>query len=106
MDGDVIASNRLSWPRGKLSNAPERGRVCSLVPRPCLLVLCARWGKDVENHGPLVRQRAPAVRHVRGRLPEVAGPDVMLDAVLDADPLALEADAPLLVGVRVHGGDG
>src|SRR4029450_3682025 len=37
-------------------------------------------------------------------LPEVARPDVMLDAVLDADPLPLETHAPLLVGVRVHRG--
>src|SRR5882724_1844753 len=77
-----------------------------LVTGPCFPVFLSGWREDVEDHGPLVRQRAPAVRHVRRRLPEVTGPDVMLDAVLDPDPLALEADAPLTSGVRVHGGDG
>src|SRR5438105_12607651 len=62
-------------------------------------VLVARRREDVE-HDAAHAERAPAVRHVGWRLPEVAGLHVVLDAVLDTDPLALETDAPLLVGVR------
>src|SRR5438093_305833 len=51
-------------------------------------------------------RREAAVRDVGRRLPAVAGLKVVLDPVLDADPLALQAHAPLLVGVRVHGRDG
>src|SRR6266511_2875150 len=71
----------------------------SLVSGACFLVFLSGWRKDVEHHGPRVGQGASAVWYVGRRLPEVAGPDVMLCAGLDADPLALEADAPLLVRV-------
>src|ERR1700738_102041 len=107
-----MTSARLWWSPGDLVNllglrlCARRLQQLLLVTGPCFPVFLSGWREDVEDHGPLVRQRAPAVRHVRRRLPEVTGPDVMLDAVLDPDPLALEADAPLLIGVRVHGGDG
>src|SRR3989442_1498385 len=45
---------------------------------------------------------SPAARPVGRRLPEVAGLHGVLDAVLDPDPFALEAHAPLLVRMRVH----
>src|SRR6266403_2830104 len=70
-------------------------------PRARPPVFLARRREDVE-HDTAHAERAAAVRHVRRRLPEVAGLHVMLDAVLDADPIALEAHAPLLVRVRVH----
>src|SRR5882724_7919600 len=80
------------------ASACERRRA---QPRARPPVLLARRREDVE-HDAAHTETAPTVGHVRRRLPEIAGLDVMLDAVLDADPLALEADAPLLVGVRVH----
>src|SRR5437763_4628202 len=64
-------------------------------------VLLARRGEDVE-HDAAHAERTAAVRHVRRRLPEIAGLHVVLDTVLQADPLTLEAHAPLLVGVGVH----
>src|SRR6266478_7752478 len=77
-------------PSTRRASARERRRA---QPRARPAVFLARRREDVE-HDAARAQRAPAVRHVRGRLPEVAGLDVVLDAVRDADPLALEADAP------------
>src|SRR2546425_9288954 len=84
------------------ASARERGGAESRA-RPA--VLLARRGEDVE-HDAAHAQRAAAVGHVGRGLPEIAGLHVVLDAVLHADPLALEAHAPLLVGVRVLRRDG
>src|SRR5438105_5498365 len=64
-------------------------------------VLLARRGEDVE-HDAAHAERTAAVRHVRRRLPGIARLHVVLDTVLQTDPLTLEAHAPLLVGVGVH----
>src|SRR5439155_2157415 len=93
----LVLSERLSWPPA--ASARERRRA---QPRARPAIFVARRREDVE-HDAARAERAAAVRHVRRRLPEVAGLHVVLDAVLDADPLALEADAPLLVRMRVHG---
>src|SRR5687768_18310006 len=79
--------------RARRASARERGGAESAS---CLPVLLARRREDVEHHAADI-ERPPAVRHVRRRLPEVAFLHVVLDAVLDADPLALETHAPLLV---------
>src|SRR6266481_3145858 len=104
MDEGAMSGARLWWPRGEVVKR------AGAVPR---MVTCTQTLPSCTLREAVKRCRAPwpvcpaarAVRHVRRRLPEVAGPDVMLDAVLDADPFALEADAPLLVGMRVHRGD-
>src|SRR5206468_4338326 len=70
-------------------------------PLTRLAILLARRGEDVEDDAALV-ERPAAVGHVGRRLPEVAGLHVVLDAVLDPDPLALETHTPLLVRMRVH----
>src|SRR5262249_35385403 len=70
-----------------------------------LPVFLAGRREDVEHDATRV-EGAPAVGHVRRRLPEVSGVHVMFHTVLDTNPLALEADAPLLGGRGVHGGDG
>src|SRR3989442_4517932 len=64
-------------------------------------MLLARRGEDVEDDAAPV-ERPAAVGNVGRRLPEVAGLHGVLDAVLDPDPFALEAHAPLLVRMRVH----
>ena len=73
---------------GPGSRCPGRGRPGGTPPGA---------GKNVEHDRPLVG-RAPPVRHVRRRLPEVPRLEVVLHAVLDADPLPLQTYAPLLVG--------
>src|SRR6266511_2676046 len=66
-------------------SARERGRAEPAARLPGLL---ARRRKDVEDDAAR-RERPPAVGHVGRRLPETAGADVVLDAVLDADSLTL-----------------
>src|SRR5437879_4738056 len=69
-------------PASRQTSVCERRRA---QPRPWLPVFLARRREDVE-HDAAHAERAAAVRHVRRRLPEVAGLYVMLDAVLDANP--------------------
>src|SRR5215468_5088899 len=63
-------------------------------------ILLARRREDVEHHA-ADAERAAAVRDVGRRLPEFPGLHVVLDPILDADPLAFETHAPLFVGVGV-----
>src|SRR5262244_4353732 len=63
-------------------------------------ILLARRREDVEHHAAHT-ERAATVGDVGRCLPELTSFHVMLDPVLDADPLAFEAHTPLLVGVRV-----
>src|SRR5438552_10617941 len=107
-DGGAGAGGR--WNRSGPAPAPPvaaraTASVCEgrrAQPRARPPVLLARRREDVE-HDAAHAERAAAVRHARRRLPEVAGLHVMLDAVLDADPFALEAHAPLLVGCACTG---
>src|SRR5579859_2709478 len=97
------ASGSRAIPLGLAGRLPRRagdGRVA--VARARAAIIVPRRRKDVEHDAP-AGQRAPPVRHVRRRLPKVTGPHRILDPVLDPNPFPLEAHAPLLVGMRVHG---
>jgi len=65
-----------------------------------LPVFLARRAEDVQYQSP-VRSAAKTVRNVPRCLPEVAGLDVVLDAILYPYPAAFQQDAPLLLRMAV-----
>src|SRR2546430_12273721 len=101
----AIVSPRHARPGGQRAPAASAHHGRAAETATGLAIFLARGREDVQHHAARV-ERAAAVGDVGRRLPEVAGLHVVLDPVLDADPLALQAHAPLLVGVRVHGRDG